>query len=164
MSTNAQMHQQQDAQQPLQQEQLAMDQQQQQQAGMRQQSQPIPTAAILPDAQQNQPEQHREPTPAQEPPQQQGAAPARVHGQHGGAVVPLRLTPPEQPVCDQLMMLGSELASPNPFRPRSFITSDASVSPARKKPKRLSVDVTDKVRCTEPAHRAAHLGKQGTEV
>jgi len=41
---------------------------------------------------------------------------------------------------DQLMMLEDALSSPVPFRPRSFITNDATIAPASKKLKTLSVD------------------------
>lgn len=45
---------------------------------------------------------------------------------------------------DELAVLEATLRSPDPFCPRSFITSDATVSPVHKKHKTLALDVSDK--------------------
>lgn len=107
----------------------------QQQGPTEQQQAQQPASAAAPLEQQLHPVEDGQKVSAQEPLQGKGT-PAHQHTHPRQ----LQLRLPQQ-VCDELSMLEASLRSPDPFCARSFITNDATVSPARKKPKTLSVDV-----------------------
>jgi hypothetical protein len=94
-----------------------------------------PSSAAATFEQQLQPVEHGQQVSAQQPTLAKGT-PAPQHTPPRQ----LQLALPQQ-VCYELSMLEASLRSPDPFCARSFITNDATVSPARKKPKALSVDV-----------------------
>lgn len=155
-SSQQNLHQQHDEQQPS-----IMKIPDEQQAGTAiQQEHARPTHAAPPGAQQSQPAQYRDAQPVQQAAEQQNSL-AGSSAQRGAAG-------PLQPVCGELMMLG-DLTSPDPFRPRSFITTnEPSVSPARKKPKRPSLQVPDerllqvRVQCAAVCAAASRVRRQHT--
>lgn len=91
-----------------------------------------------PDRQNLQTQQHRGPNPLPTQQHAPSAANQRPHPRLQLASVC------QQRYDSELAMLEATLRSPDPFCPRSFITSDATVSPVHKKHKALALDVSDK--------------------